>query len=197
MTYWGAVGALTNIVFSFPVEDDLMSQAAQWGFLDPQPIERVFQQQCLAILPIFWEEFCCWLQLVRTVKNLFTRVAFIWSGLESVMYFSWGYTLRHSRNGREWGYLLIKYGGIILFKKILKKSVPKLMCDSLPIPSACIFPKCTPGQHWGLWENIEKAGQRAKMVIIAQSGFTLEMINRFISILGWNFFLLCKEVTLY
>lgn len=119
MTYWRAVEALTNIVFSFPVEDDLMSQAAQWGFVDPQLIERVFQQQCSAILPIT----CCWLQLVGTVKNLFTRVTFICSGLESVMYFSWGYTLRHSRNGREWGHLLIKDGRIFYSRKFKKKKI--------------------------------------------------------------------------
>lgn len=121
MTYWRAVEALTNIVFSFPVEDDLMSQAALWGFVDLQLMERVFQQQCPAILPIT----CCWLQLVRTGKKLFTRVVFIWSGLESVMYFSWGYTLRHSRNGREWGYLLIKCGRTFLFRKFKKKISPK------------------------------------------------------------------------
>lgn len=154
----------------------------------------VFQQQCPAMFPIT----CCWLQLVRNLKNLFTTVAFIWSGLESVMYISWGYTLRHSRNGKEWGHLLIKCGKIFLFKEVLKKNSPtKLTCALLPVPSACIFPKGSLGQQWGLWENIKEAGQGAKIVIIAQSGFTLEMRNMFISILGWNFFLLCKEVALY
>lgn len=95
--------------------------------------------------------------------------------------------------GSEDTYLLSVVG--LFYSGSLKKiSLPKLVCASLPKSSASTFPKCTLGQQWG---NIEKAGQRAKIVIIALSGFTLEMINRFISILGWNFFLLCKEVSLY
>ena len=38
------------------------------------------------------------------------------------------------------------------------------------------FSKCVwdLSQQWGLWENIEKPVQKAKIVIIAQNQFTLE-----------------------
>jgi len=67
MTCRRAVEALTNTVFSFPVEDVLMSQPVLWGSVDPQLLERVFQQQCPGMLPIT----CCCLQLAITLKSLF------------------------------------------------------------------------------------------------------------------------------
>lgn len=137
---------------------------------------------------------CCWLQLVRTVKNLFTRVAFIWSGLDSVMYFSWGYTLRHSRNGREWGYLLIKYGRIFLFKEVLKKVCPKINVCLTAYTKYLHFSQKYSWPTVGTVRKYWEAGQREKIVIIAQSGFSLEMINRCISILGLNSFCFARKL---
>lgn len=42
------------------------------------------------------------------------------------MYFSWGYTLRQSRNGREWGSLFIKYGRFFYSMKFKKNNPPEI-----------------------------------------------------------------------
>lgn len=44
-----------------------MSKPVLWGFVDPQLLERGFQQQCPGMLPIT----CCCLQLAITLKSLF------------------------------------------------------------------------------------------------------------------------------
>lgn len=66
-----------------------MSQPVLWGFVDPQLLERVFQQQCPGMLPIT----CCTIQpnseeFVSYLELTAIRVVFMSSGLESVMYFS-------------------------------------------------------------------------------------------------------------
>lgn len=79
--------------------------------------------------------------------------------------------------GSEDTYLLNMVGVLYSMKFKKKKSTRNPTCAPLPTLSVDISSEYMRdlGQQWGLWENIEKTVQRAKIVIIAQSEFTLEM----------------------